>query len=161
MEPTGLDTQAYKLLILDIAEAEKDGKDFLVTLSASSLRNRSNSVTGVQSKGKKLTLKVNLVWIQGRVREIRAKNPIKVLLVYDGHDEAQVIGYDTVPGGDHPEIQPGSYVGILAEIIEIAPVVQLKPHKVMCWPDQPLLESIWEEEVTDLKAFLLGLIKPQ
>lgn len=52
----------------------------------------------------------------------------------------------------------GTYIGILGQIASATPTVKVKAVKVMCLKEQQtLLESIWEEEVKDLKAFLLGV----
>jgi len=160
MDTKGFETEAYKLLISDISAAARteENEVFLVTLSASDLQN------GTKSRGrqKKVTLRVSMVWIQGSVTAVTRDGTEQVLVVSDGQGQAKVLGYDVVPGGDHPDIRIGTYVGILGQITSTTPMVKVKAVKVMCLKEhQTLLESIWEEEVKDLKAFLLGLIKPQ
>jgi len=115
MESTGFETEAYKLMISDISTAKAEGEDgdvYLVTLSAADLR---NDVTKTRFRGKKLTLRVSMVWIQGTVTEVKRD----ALLVTDGNSEAWILGYDTVPGGDHSGIQIGNYIYSWIPVSEI------------------------------------------
>lgn len=103
METSGFETEAYKLMTSDISSAIKttDNEVFLVTLSGADLLNTQTK------KSKKVTLRVSMVWIQGTVTDIKREGIEHVLVVSDGHGEAKILGYGTVPGGEHPDIQIG------------------------------------------------------
>jgi len=168
---------AYKLLISDIklavkkepvnAKKEADPEDQIWQVSITHIDVNSHDKLSLESVNKAqptLELNAKLVWVQGKIlRIIKEEMKNHSLLITDdvmGRDKATVFDYSSVPGGDHPDIKPGAYIGALGQIWCNTPEVVIKATKIMYLGDRPIFKDIWRDDVALSKAFLAGLVVP-
>ncbi|ODM99361.1 ATP synthase subunit g, mitochondrial [Orchesella cincta] len=164
---------AYKLLISDIKLAVKkqslddkqdDPEDQIWKVSITHVDLNSKEKLSLQPVNKILQLNVKLVWVQGKILRIAKEEMVNCsLLICDddlGKDRATILDYNTVPGGDHADIKPGGYVGVLGQIWYNKPDVIIKASKLMYLGDRTIFKESWRDDVSLSKAFLAGLIVP-
>ncbi|CAL8122727.1 unnamed protein product [Orchesella dallaii] len=168
---------AYKLLISDIKLAvkkevvnvkqEEDPEDQIwkVSITHVDISNKEKlSLEAVNRAHPTLDLNVKLIWVQGKILKIIKEEAgnYSILITDDdvGRDKATIFDYSSVPGGDHPNIKPGAFVGALGQIWYNKPEVIIKATKIMYLGDRPIFKEIWRDEVALSKAYLAGLVEP-
>lgn len=110
---TFFDSPAYKLNIGDLKDAQDEhaNHNWTMVLKSDSILPPAGSTSSTKPSipSKEMTLKLNIVWIQGVVKDFigRAGCPL-TLHIYDSTGEAFIHEYNKLPGGDHPKIVKGT-----------------------------------------------------
>ncbi|CAG7725483.1 unnamed protein product [Allacma fusca] len=153
MATSGLNSEAFKLMIADISKAKEVESGIIkVDLSSEDFKKwpKENKICK--------TIVVKVAWIQGEIVGMRrdSEDQSKLIIIKDGTGEAVIAGWDVIPGGDHEGIKIGEYIAILGQVMALKPAVYMKAVKLMVLNKNPLLKTVWPDEVKDLKGFLLG-----
>ncbi|XP_063790368.1 recQ-mediated genome instability protein 2 isoform X1 [Pseudophryne corroboree] len=93
-------------------------------------------------------LEVSIVWMQGRVIEVRPERGTTLRLSDDTHTFT-VCGADKVPKGK-PCLQQGKYVMVMGFVLSCHPEPILRAVKITDLSDNPVHRSMWKLEVEDL-----------
>ncbi|XP_068102942.1 recQ-mediated genome instability protein 2 [Hyperolius riggenbachi] len=93
-------------------------------------------------------LEVSMVWMQGRVIEVRPERGVTLRLTDDTHTFT-VCGAERVPKGK-PCQQPGKYVMVMGNVLSCNPEPILRAVKVTDLSDNPVHCAMWSLEVDEL-----------
>ncbi|XP_075035905.1 recQ-mediated genome instability protein 2 [Mixophyes fleayi] len=93
-------------------------------------------------------LDVSIVWMQGRVIEVRPERGTTIRLSDDTHTFT-VCGADKVPKGK-PCLEQGKYVMVMGFVLSCNPEPILRAVKITDLSDNPVLRNMWKLEVDDL-----------
>ncbi|XP_072272965.1 recQ-mediated genome instability protein 2 [Pyxicephalus adspersus] len=91
---------------------------------------------------------VSLVWMQGRVIEVREERDVCLRLT-DNSDTFTVYGADKVPKGK-PCLEQGKYVMVMGIVLSCNPEPILHAVKITNLSDNPAHKNMWNFEVDDI-----------
>ncbi|XP_073447296.1 recQ-mediated genome instability protein 2 [Aquarana catesbeiana] len=91
---------------------------------------------------------VSLVWMQGRVIEVRQERDVSLRLTDDTHTFT-VFGADRAPKGK-PCLEQGKYVMAMGIVLSCNPEPVLRAVKITDLSDNPVHQGMWKFEVDDL-----------
>ncbi|XP_053317926.1 recQ-mediated genome instability protein 2 [Spea bombifrons] len=92
-------------------------------------------------------VEVGLVWMQGRVTEVRPDRGTTIRITDDTHTFT-VCGADKVPKGK-PFLEKGKYVMVMGSVLSCSPEPVLRAVKITDLSDNPVHQSMWKLEVDD------------
>ncbi|XP_066432284.1 recQ-mediated genome instability protein 2 [Eleutherodactylus coqui] len=95
-------------------------------------------------------LELSVVWMQGRVTQVRPERGTTLRLTDDSHTFT-VCGADRVPKG-RPCLEPGKYVMVMGSVLSCSPEPILRAVKISDLSDNPVHCTMWKYEVEDLHA---------
>ncbi|KAG8558349.1 hypothetical protein GDO81_016959 [Engystomops pustulosus] len=93
-------------------------------------------------------LEVTVVWMQGRILQVRPERGMTLRLTDDSHTFT-VCGADRVPKGK-PCLEQGKYVMVMGTVLSCSPEPILRAVKISDLSDNPVHHSMWRYEVEDL-----------
>ncbi|CAI9595170.1 unnamed protein product [Staurois parvus] len=93
-------------------------------------------------------VEVSLVWMQGRVIEVRQERGGSLRLTDDTHTFT-VFGADRVPKGKS-FLEQGKYVMVMGIVLSCNPEPVLRAVKITDLSDNPVHKGLWKFEVDDL-----------
>ncbi|KAM9305541.1 recQ-mediated genome instability protein 2 [Gastrophryne carolinensis] len=97
-------------------------------------------------------LEVSVVWMQGRVLEVRPERGVTLRLTDDTHTFT-VCGADRVPKGK-PCLETGKYVMVMGFVLSCSPEPVLRAVKISDLSDNPVHSNMWRLEVEDLHKII-------